>query len=114
MANNADVTVKNVFSENVTVNVKRRLQDGTVDLEVNVEQNGAEQIHLPSPEVALLITVTGGMELRDCFLKVKTDVDANAVHSRTEGKWTLNIIPNEIPPDVPTTMNVTVGHDEPD
>jgi hypothetical protein len=54
------------------------------------------------------------MELRDCFLKVKTDVDANAVHSRTEGKWTLNIITNEIPPDVPTTMNVTVGHDEPD
>ena len=114
MANNADVTVKNVFSDNVTVNVKRRLQDGTIDQEVNIAQNEAEQVHLPSPEVALVITVPGGMDLRDCLLKVKTDVDVENIHSMTDGNWTLKIIPNDLPPEVPTTMNVSVGQDEPD
>ncbi len=114
MANDADVTVKNVFNENVTVNVKRRLQDGTVDKEVNIGQNEAQQLRLPSPEVALLITVPGGMNLRDCFLKIRTGVDVDTVHSRTDGNWTLKIIPNDLPPDIPTTMNVTVGGTEPD
>jgi hypothetical protein len=114
MANNADVTVKNVFSDNVTVNVKRRLQNGTIDQEVDIAQDEAKQVHLPSTEVALVVTVPEGMNLRDCFLKVKTDVDVETIHSRTEGNWTLKIIPNDIPPDAPTTMNVTVGRDEPD
>jgi hypothetical protein len=114
MANNADVNVKNMFGNNVTVNVKRRLQDGTIDQDVDIVQNEANQLQLPSTEGALLITVPGGMNLRDCFLKVKTDVDVEAIHSRTEGNWTLKIIPNDIPPDIPTTVNVSVGQDEPE
>lgn len=114
MANNADVTIKNVFTSDVTVNVKRCLPGGTVDLEVNIAQNEAEQVQLPSPDVSLVITVPGGMDLRNCLLKVRTDTDVEAVHSRTNGNWTLKIIPNNIPPDAPTTMNVSVGQDEPD
>lgn len=114
MANKADVNVKNVFNDSVTVNVKCRLQDGTIDKDVDIVQNEAVTVHLPAPGVALLITLPGGMDLCDCFLKVETDVDVNAVHSRTEGNWALSIIPNDLPPDVPTTMNVTVGGTEPD
>ncbi len=114
MANQAEVTVKNVFSDNVTVNVKRRLQDNTIDLDEDILQNQAKQVHLPSPEVALVITVPEGMDLRDCLLKVKTDVDVENIHSRTDGNWTLKIIPNDLPSDAPTTMNVSVGQDEAD
>jgi hypothetical protein len=113
MANQADVNVKNVFSDK-TINVKRKLQDGSIDLEVNIAQNSEEQVQLPSPDVSLIISAPDGMDLCDCLLKAKTDVDLETKHSRTDGNWTFNIIPNQLPPDTPTTMNVTVGHDEPD
>ncbi len=114
MANNADVNVENVFSNAVTINVKRVLQDGSSDQDVNIVQNEAKQVHLPNPDVKLLIQAPVGIDLRDCVLKVKADVDLETKHSRTDSKWTLKIIPNDLPPDVPTTVNVTVGQDEPD
>lgn len=114
MANNAYVNVKNVFSDNVTVNVTCRLQDGTIDQDVDILQNETKQVQLASPEVTLVLKAPEGMDLRDCLLKVKTDVDVETIHSRTDSNWAFKIIPNTIPPDIPTTMNVTVGHDEPD
>jgi hypothetical protein len=114
MANNADVNVENVFSNAVTINVKRVLQNGASDREDNIVQNEAKQVPLPSPDVKLVIQVPEGMDLRNCVLKVKADVDLETKHSRTDSNWTLKIIPNDLPPDVPTTVNVTVGQDEPD
>jgi hypothetical protein len=114
MANQADVNVKNVFNDNVTINVKRVLQGGTCDLEVNIAKGEAQEINLPSPEVKLEVTVPGEVEFRNCLLKIKTDVDLETIYSRTEGKWTTRIIPNDLPPDTPTTVNYTVGQDEPD
>lgn len=114
MANQADVNVKNAFSDNVTINVKRLLQNGTSDLEVNLEKGEAQEINLPSTDVKLVVTLPGEVDLRTCFLTVKTDVDLETIHSRTESKWTTRIIPNELSPDTPTTVNYTVGQDEPD
>lgn len=114
MANNANVNVENVFSDNVTINVNRVLQDGSSDLIETVAQNEARQIQLPSTDVKLMITAPQGMDLCDCHAKVQTDVDLGKTYSRTDGTWTLQIIPNNLPPDVPTTVNVTVGQEDPD
>jgi hypothetical protein len=114
MANQADVNVKNAFTDNVTINVKRLLQDGTSDLEVNLAKGEAKEIKLPNTEVTLVVTVPGEVEFRNCLLRKKTDVDLETIYSRTERKWSTRIIPNDLPPDVPTTVNYTVGQDEPD
>lgn len=114
MANNASVNVENVFSDSVTINVQRMLQDGSVDLNVTIPQNEARQINLPNTDVKLVIAAPQGMDLCNCNLKVQTDVDLDNNYSRTDGTWTLQIIPNNLPPDVPTTVNVTVGQEDPD
>jgi hypothetical protein len=114
MANYTDVTVKNMFRDSVSINAKRMVQGNTHDVDVDIEKDNAELVHLPSPETALKIQAPGGINLRDCFIKVKSSVDLEIVHSRTLSNWTLKIIPSQLPPDTPTSTNVIVGQDEPD
>ncbi len=114
MANKADVNVKNVFNTNVMLHLKRQLQDGSSDLEINVAQGEVKMVQLPDPNVSMVIQAPEGMDLRDCLIKVKSDVDLDVQHSRTLSYWTLKIIPNDLPPDVPTSVNVVIGQDEPE
>lgn len=114
MANKTDVTVKNIFKNNETFQVKRLLPDGNSEFEVKITQGEVKMVSLPSVDVALVIQAPVHMDLRDCPIKVQSDVDMEIRLSRTQANWTFTIIPNELPPDVPTTTNVTVGQDEPD
>lgn len=113
MANQAEVNVKNVFIDK-TINVKRLLKDGTPDLDYTVAAGEAKKVQLPDTEVSLVVAAPGGMDLRDCLLKVKSDIDMEIRLSRTEGAWTGKIIPNDLDPETPLSVNYTVGQDEPD
>ena len=107
MADRADVFVKNVLAGNI--NVIRKLPDGSSDLEVTIANGNEEQIHLASPEVSLLINAPKRVDTKDCPFNVKSDVDLAVSCSRTHSNWTVQIVPNDLPPDSPTTVNVTVG-----
>ena len=114
MINQADVNVKNAFTNDVTINLKRLLKDETVDLQDTIPQGELKNVNLADTDVRLELTLPEEIDLRDCLLKIKTDVDINTICSRTNHSWTIRIIPNDLPPDTPTTVNVTVGQDEPD
>ncbi len=114
MANQANVKVRNVFSNQSVVNVKRRLKDGTVDLDEKITGRNEKQIQLPDTDVELVLELSKRTDLRDCLLKVKSDVDLQTLYSRTDGHWLIKIIDNNLPPDSPTTVNIDVGSDEPD
>lgn len=114
MANEAEVYVKNVFTGSETINVKRLEQDKSVSLDVDVIKGASEQVQLSSPDVQLVVTAPEGKDTRDCLMRVTSDVDLDVINSRTDSTWTFQIIPNSLPPDQPTTVNVTIGQDEPD
>ncbi len=109
MADRADVNVKNVLADEI--NVIRQLPDGSSDVKTVIAGRNDEQVHLPGPEVALLIKAPVGMDIKECPIKVKSDVDLTVSHSRTNASWLIKILPNELPLDVPTTVNVNIGED---
>ena len=111
MADRADVYVKNVFTD--SINVIRRLPDGTGDLETVVASGNEEMVHLPETKVSLEINSPVEVDIKDHRIKVKSDVDLAVTHSRTDSNWTLSIVPNDLPADVPTTVNIEVGEVEP-
>jgi hypothetical protein len=114
MANRADVYVRNGLPDNVNINVIRKLPDGNNDLETTIANGNEEMVHLPGPEVSLVISAPEGTEIKDYPIKVKSDVDLAVSYSRTDSNWAIKIVPNELPPDVPTTVNVNLGEDEPE
>ncbi len=116
MANRADVYVKNKLTGSIqgNINVIRKLPDGSSDLDVTITYGNEEMVHLSTPDVSLLIYAPQGVDTRDCPVKVKSDVDLAVACSRTDSNWTMNIVPNELGPITPTTVNVDLGEDEPE
>lgn len=112
MADRADVYIKNVLTDDI--HVIRRLPDGSSDLDVTIATGNEEMVHLPGPEVSLLINAPEGLDTKDCPFKVKSGVDLAVSCSRTDSNWGMNIVPNELPPEVPLTVNITVGTDAPE
>jgi len=47
------------------------------------------------------------------FVKAGVPLAVSYSISPTEFMWTIKIEPNDLPPEVPTTVNVTIGIDEP-
>ena len=114
MADQADVLVKNQFPAQ-SVNVRRQLvSDGTTDYETVLSGDTQEQIVLPGPETAMLIQAPNGLDLKDCQIKLDCALDVEVTVSRTNSNWRMRIIPNDIPPEVPTTINVSIGDVEPE
>ena len=109
MADRADVNVKNVLADDI--NVIRQLPDGSSDVNIVIAGGGEEQVQLPGPEVSLVIKAPVGMDIKECPVKVKSDVDLTVSHSRTDSSWLIKIVPNDLPLDVPTTVNVNIGED---
>jgi hypothetical protein len=112
MADRADVYIKNVLVDDI--NVIRKLPDGSSDLEITIATGNEEMVHLPGPEVSLAINAPEGVDTKDCPFIVKSGVDLAVSCSRTDSNWGMNIVPNELPPEVPLTVNITVGTDAPE
>lgn len=111
MANRADFYVRNNLMT-ADLNVCCKHQDGSESNNMTVLNKAEERIHLPSPEVSMVLASPPGLEMKTCPILVKSDVDLEILYSRTDSNWTIKIIPNELPPDVPTDVNVTLGEEE--
>jgi hypothetical protein len=106
MANQADFLIKNVcFAEGLEVSKLTPV--------ATIADGIEERIPVLSPDESLVIKAPVGKDIRYCPLTVKSDVDLSVTVSRTNSTWTLKIIPNDLPPDVPTTVNVTIEDGQP-
>lgn len=112
MADRAEVYVRNELKKDVSItcNVTVGRSDSAP---VPVARGGKERIPLQSPEAFLIIHPPKEMKMEDCWVKVKSKVDLTVLCSRTNSNWTIKIDPNVSTPDVPTTVNVTVGSNGP-
>jgi hypothetical protein len=111
MADRADFYVRNVLADDI--NVIRKLPDGSIDLETDIASGDEEMIPLQGTDVSLIINAPEGMDIKDCPVKVKSDVDLDVSCSRTDSNWNVKIVPNDLPPDTPTSVNMTMGDDGP-
>ena len=73
MPNQADVNVENQLADDITV--VRQLENGTNDVNESVVNDSVTSVNLPSTDVLLVITPQEGVNLSECPLKVKSDVD---------------------------------------
>lgn len=114
MINNARVNVKNVFSDkSKSIRLVRKPTKEASDFDKTLARNGNEFIDLLSPDVFLVIHAPGGMDLKECWLKVDAAVDLEIAYSRSNSTWTFKIAPNKLDPDTPTTVNISVGDIQP-
>ena len=112
MPNSANAYVRNEWKEGI--DVTRMIDADTSDFNATIDLQNEEMIHLANPEVSLVISAAEGLAVKNCPLQVRSDVDLKILYSRTDSNWTINIIPNDLPEDIPTTMNVTLGKEEPE
>lgn len=114
MANNTDVTVKNMLMDPATINVTRYPMENVQDVDLRIEKDLSDEINIPDTQTVLKIQAPEGKDLKKCYIRVKSGVDMEIIQSRTDACWTLKIIPNDLPQDAPQSTNVIVGQDEPD
>jgi len=112
MADQAYVYVKNNLTGGI--DASRMLPDGSVASTTTIGSGNREKITLLGPEEWVVVTAPDGVDSKTCVASVKSDVDLDTLHSRTDSNWTLKIVPNELPPDAPTNVNITLGEDEPE
>lgn len=127
MAERADFIVTNMWDKDISVSLKhngRNHQEEFIERKVALKgkRDGKELVtyqyndrkfHVPGPEVALHISPPEGVDIRDCPIQVKSDVDLSVVYSRSKSCWVINIVPSDLPPTAPATTNVNVGEDKP-
>jgi len=111
MAEQADVFVKNLFEDDI--NVIRKLPDGATDMNSTVSKGEEDRFYLAGTDVSLTIGVPKGVDLKGHPIMVRSDVDLAVLCSRTDSNWTIQIVPNDLSPDTPTTVNITAGGTEP-
>jgi hypothetical protein len=107
----ADFYVNNTF-ETAAVQVSRKLADGSTDLNVGVDPGNTQKVPIQGTDVSLVIDAPAGVDIKDCFLRSRAEVDLAVLVSRTDSHWKINIVPNDLDPEAPTTVNVNVGEDE--
>jgi len=112
MADQAYVYVKNNLTGGI--NATRMLPNGSAASATTISSTNREKITLLGPDEWVVITAPAGVDTKNCVISVKSDVDLDTLHSRTESNWTIKIVPNELPPDTPTDVNITLGEDEPE
>ena len=107
MADQADVYVENALTDDIKV--LRMLPDNSIDLDTIIASGDVDRFLLLGAEMSLTINTTGGRDIRDCFIKVRSDAGVTISCSRTDANWKIQIVPSDFPPEVPTTVNVEVG-----
>ncbi|MCP5101804.1 MAG: hypothetical protein GY950_00410 [bacterium] len=124
MANRADAYVKNVVRDDMMegevvtkdIKVSRLLPDGQSDQEIIVAHGNTntESVHLPGPEVSLVVRGPEGINMTKCPFKVVSDVDLSITYSVSDCQWEVKIQDSPLPPKAPLTVNIELGDVEPD
>lgn len=111
MANQADVYIENYFAE--AIHAVRYLWDGTSDLKVTIASQDTEKVPLQGTDVYLIINAPSGMDIKYGNLTVRTDIELVVSCSRIDSHWKIHLVPNDLAPEAPITVYITVGADAP-
>ena len=105
MADQAVVYVKNLCTGDINV-------IPSVSGEPETITNGDKhQFYLAGTD-ELLINAPAGVDIKECYIKVRSDIDLAVPCFRTDSNWKIKIEPNTSPPEAPTTVNIDIGEDE--
>jgi hypothetical protein len=106
MVNEADVYVNNNLADTISA-ARYCLPGENKDLEVSITSGNEEMIHLVRTETYLVIEPPSGVEPAECQFSVSNEEllrwETNNDH------WNVEIKPNNLPPDTPTTVNIDLG-----
>ena len=111
MADEADVYVNNNLTNTIGA-VRYCLPGEESDLDVSITSGNEEMIHLVKAETYLVIAPPSGQNPGGCPFSVSNE-ELLAWTAMTD-HWKVEIKPNTLPPDTPTSANVEVGAVEPD
>jgi hypothetical protein len=112
MIEQADFYVRNNLT-NGSINVARKLSNSSTEYETTIAVGTEKRILLQSTDVYMVISAPIQVQdLKTCPIKVRAGVDLSLLVSRTDRCWTLQILPNNLDPEAPTTVNVSVGPNE--
>jgi hypothetical protein len=108
MADEADVNVKNNLNVTGPVGVVRYfLPGGNSDLDISIESGNEEMIHLVRTETYLVIEPPSEVNPAECQFIVSNEElltwETNNDH------WKVEIKPNNLPPETPTTVNIDLN-----
>lgn len=106
MADQCDVYVNNNLSE--TIGVTRYCLPGdNSDLDLSIAGGEEDNVLLVRTQSYLRITLPNGTSSANCPFSVSNE----DLLSWTTGDdhWTVEIKPNSVPPDTPTTVNIELG-----
>lgn len=109
MADSAVVYVRNLTHDDI--HVIRYLPDGSSDLNIIVPVEDEDRILLVGPELSLGIHAPNVIDTRSCSITVRSDAGLLVKYSRVDSYWTIQIEPDDLPFDVPTTVNITIHTD---
>ena len=114
MTEQAYVFVKNKLNAAGSIRVSHKLPNGSEASNSLIDNAGQEKITLLGLDEWIEINAPEGMDSTRLWAAAKSDADASITYSWENPNWTVRIIPNTASPNTPTTMNVTVGDDEPE
>ena len=106
MADQADVYVKNNLTAPIGV-VRYCLPGGNGDLDISVAGGNEEMIYLVRSQTYMTVKLPSGMHTEDCPFSVSNEELLG--WSTMDNHWTVEIIPNNVPPNSPTTVNIDLG-----
>jgi hypothetical protein len=105
MADQADVYIKNLLND--AIEVTRIFLDSYSDLDITIASGNEEMFYIIRSETYLIIKLPCGVYTADCPFIVSNEELLS--WSTMDDHWTVEIKPNSLPPDTPTTTNVIVG-----
>lgn len=108
MTASADVYVKNQLVD--AIRVICYPSNGGSDSENTLVSGDEDRFPLLGTDASLAIVAPPGMDTKNCFIMVRSDLDLLVICSRTDSNWRIQIKPNDLPPDAPITVNVTIGN----
>jgi len=106
MADQADVYVKNKLTDPIGV-VRYCLPGGESDLDISIGGGNEEMIYLVRSQTYMTIKLPDGKYTADCPFRVSNEELLG--WSTMDDCWTVEIKPNNVPSNSPTTVNIDLG-----
>lgn len=114
MADSADILFKHKKKDIGKVKVFRLLDDGSFDCGKELLFGDEWKIILTGPETVFVIECLDSPVTDDIIVQGDAGLTLSQTASDSKKRWELSIVPDNEQPEAPTTVNVSLGEDEPD
>ena len=111
MAEQVHVHVYNDLTDHTIGAIRYNIVDGQShpEPEVPITIGDKETVLLVREQTSLTIKLPNGVFTADCLFRVEEEKEEMLLWSTMDDHWTIEINLNQLPSNVPTTVNVNVG-----